>query len=317
MEDGFTLYTENAGMASVREAISRRMKRDYNVNVPINRILVSAGAVSALNLALLSIVEIGEGVLLPDPAYPNYESLIRMQGAIPVFYRTKAENDFLPDVSDIEKRITPFTKEIIINSPSNPTGAVFTEEKSQQILQLAKEHELYIISDELYDELIYEGKHISPLSADPSMKDHIISIFGFSKVYAMTGWRLAYAIVPERLWGVMCKLQEPVTTCAPSISQKAGEAALDGSKDFVKEMLDIYKQHRDIACDLLKQYHMDFITPKGSFYIPIDIACTGMSAKEFAMGLLMKQKIVAAPCDTFGPSGKSLIRICFAGDIEQ
>ncbi|MBB6448651.1 aspartate aminotransferase/aminotransferase [Geomicrobium halophilum] len=293
------------------------MKRDYNVNVPINRILVSAGAVSALNLALLSIVEIGEGVLLPDPAYPNYESLIRMQGAIPVFYRTKAENDFLPDVSDIEKRITPFTKEIIINSPSNPTGAVFTEEKSQQILQLAKEHELYIISDELYDELIYEGKHISPLSADPSMKDHIISIFGFSKVYAMTGWRLAYAIVPERLWGVMCKLQEPVTTCAPSISQKAGEAALDGSKDFVKEMLDIYKQHRDIACDLLKQYHMDFITPKGSFYIPIDIACTGMSAKEFAMGLLMKQKIVAAPCDTFGPSGKSLIRICFAGDIEQ
>ncbi|MCM3760596.1 pyridoxal phosphate-dependent aminotransferase [Alkalihalobacillus oceani] len=317
MDEGFTHYTSNAGLVSVREAISRKMKREFDVNVPINRIIVTAGAVSALNISLLSLVESGEEVLIPDPGYPNYESLIRIQGSVPVFYPTKQENDFLPTVSDIESVITPATKAIIVNSPSNPTGAVFSEKKWKDILDLAKKHELYIISDEIYDGIIYEGSHISPLAVNPAMEDQIISIFGFSKVYAMTGWRLAYAIVPEKLFSLMGKLQEPITTCASSISQKAGEAALNGPQKFVDEMREVYRQSRDVACELLALYNFNYVKPKGAFYIPIDISTTKLNAKEFTLQLLHSEKVMVGSCDTFGPSGSNIIRICFAGDVEE
>jgi len=317
MKEGYTHYTANAGFLSFREAIARRMRRDYDLEIPTNRIIVTAGAVAALNISLLSLVEIGEEVLLPDPTYPNYNSLIRLQGATPVYYPTKADNSFLPDIEDIEKLITPYTKVMIVNSPSNPTGAVFTEEKWVEILQFAEKHDLYIISDELYDKIIFEGKHISPLSVTPRAHERVISIYGFSKVYAMTGWRLAYAIVPEHLYSLMCKLQEPITTCASSISQKAGEAALDGPQDFVYEWREKYREKRDLACGILENYNMDFIKPKGAFYIYIDISASKMAAKQFALTLLKSEKVVVAPCGAFGPTGDQFIRVCFAGDVGQ
>ncbi|MBP1931216.1 pyridoxal phosphate-dependent aminotransferase [Ammoniphilus resinae] len=314
MEEGYTHYTSNAGLLSLREAISRRMERDYQVQVGTERIIITAGAVAALNLALLSLVEVGEEVLIPDPTYPNYESLVRMQGAIPVYYPTNAADGYLPDLQALEDRITPYTKAMIINSPSNPTGAVFTKEVWLGVLELAKKHDIYLISDEIYDELIYEGEHICPLSLAPELEDRIISIFGFSKAYAMTGWRLAYALVPENLFNLMCKLQEPVTTCASSISQKAGEAALDGSSEFVTTMRKEYREKRDAACDILDRYEIDYNKPKGAFYILIDISKTGVTARDFAIQLLKQEKVAVAPCGVFGPSGKHLIRVCFAGD---
>jgi aspartate aminotransferase/aminotransferase len=314
MNQGFTHYTVNAGLPSLREAISRRMKRDYVLDIPINRIVVTAGAVSALNLCLLSIVEAGEEVLIPNPVYPNYEALVRMQGAVPVYYSTKADNDYIPLVEEIESLITPLTKAIIVNSPNNPTGAVYPKAVWEELLSLATKYDLFIISDEIYDSIIFEGEHICPLALDPQMHDLVISIFGFSKVYAMTGWRLAYAIVPESLFSLMCKLQEPVTTCASSISQKAGEAALDGPQDFVGEMREIYRRKRDLSCQILREVQIPFTVPKGTFYIPIQISNTGMLAQDFAIDLLMDKQVMVAPCGTFGPGGKYLIRICFAGD---
>lgn len=220
-------------------------------------------------------------VLISDLSYPNYESLIRIQGASPVYYPTKSVHKFLPDISEIERRITPFKKAIIINSPGNPTGVVYTKEKWLEIIHLAEKYDLYIISDEIYDELVYESEHIPPLTLSLQSHDRMISIFGFSKVYAMTGWRLAYMVVPKHLFSLMCKLQEPINTCPSSISQKTGEAALDGPQDFVSECLKIYRKQRDISCELLSKYEMNFITPKGSIYIPIKISETNMLAKAF------------------------------------
>jgi aspartate aminotransferase/aminotransferase len=317
MQEGYTRYTANAGLTSLREAIARSMRRDYRVDVPIDRIVVTAGAVSAINIALLALVDIGEEVLIPDPGYPNYEALVRMQGAHPVHYPTRAEHEYVPAAADLERLITPFTKAIIVNTPSNPTGAVFRMEHWKALLDLVKKYGLYLISDELYDGIVYEGTHISPLSVDPGLHDQIISIRGFSKVYAMTGWRLAYAIVPEKLFPLMCKLQEPVTTCASSISQKAGEAALDGPQTFVEEMREVYRANRDKACAVLDRYGMHYVKPKGAFYIPIDIGDTGLDAKSFAMELLTKHRVMVAPCNSFGPSGNRLIRICFAGDAAE
>jgi aspartate/methionine/tyrosine aminotransferase len=317
MEEGFTHYTSNAGFVSLREAISRRMKRDFGLEIPLDRIVVTSGAVAALNLALLSLVEAGEEVLLPDPTYPNYESLVRMQGAVPVYYPTQPDQGYIPRVEDMEKLVTPATKAIVINSPSNPTGAVFDPLTWKGILDLAKRHGLYIISDEIYDELIYEGEHVCPLTLDPEMHDQVVSIFGFSKAYAMTGWRLAYAIVPEKLFPIMCKLAEPTTTCASSVSQKAGEAALDGPSDFVREMRDEYRTRRDMACNILDDHQVPYNKPKGAFYVLIDVKETGVEAREFAIQLLHQEKVVVAPCGVFGPSGKYLIRVCFAGKPEE
>jgi aspartate/methionine/tyrosine aminotransferase len=314
MEEGYTHYTTNAGLPSLREAIARRMKRDYGVDIPIHRIVVTPGAVTALHLALLAVVEAGEEVLLPDPTYPNYDAMARIQGAVPVYYPMRKENQFIPDVAEIEKLITPATKVLLINSPGNPTGAVFPEETWRELLNLAKKYDLYLVSDEIYDELVYEQKHICPLSLDEDLHDRIISIFGFSKVYAMTGWRLAYAIVPEHLFALLCKLQEPITTCASSISQKAGEAALDGPQDFVVQMQAVYRNQRDLACLILETYDLDFVKPDGAFYIMVDISSLGMEAREFAIELLNAEKVIVAPCGSFGPSGRDFIRICFAGD---
>ncbi|WP_274651120.1 pyridoxal phosphate-dependent aminotransferase [Paenibacillus humicola] len=317
MSEGYTHYTANAGLPSLREAISRRMRRDYRLDIPINRIVVTAGAVSALHLSLLALVEAGEEVLIPNPVYPNYEALVRMQGAVPVYYSTKEENGYLPVIEEIESLITPLTKAVIVNSPNNPTGTVYPKEVWEQLLSLARTYDLYILSDEIYDGLVFEGEHICPLALDPQLHDRVISIFGFSKVYAMTGWRLAYAIVPESLFPLICKLQEPVTTCASSISQKAGEAALDGPQDFVDEMRELYRRKRDLSCRLLKETNIPFTVPKGTFYIPINVQASGMTAQEFAVELLKSNRVMVAPCGSFGPGGEYLVRVCFAGDEKQ
>lgn len=314
MRQGFTHYTANAGLPSLREAISRRMKRDYRLDIPIDRIVVTAGAVSALHLCLQALVEAGEEVLIPNPVYPNYEALVRMQGAHPVYYATNKENGYLPRAEEIEPFITPSTKAIIVNSPNNPTGAVYPRHVWEQLLALAKARDLFVISDEIYDGLIFEGEHICPLAVEPKLEDRVISIFGFSKGYAMTGWRLGYAVVPTALFPLLCKLQEPVTTCASSISQKAGEAALDGPQDFIAEMREIYRRRRDLSCRMLRQAGVPFTVPKGTFYIPVDVSPTGMPAQDFALELLREKHVMVAPCGTFGPAGTYLIRICFAGD---
>lgn len=319
VQDNFSQYTANAGIPSLRKAIVNRMHSKYDVEIGLNNVIVSPGAVAALNIVLLSIVDVGEEVLIPDPSYPNYDSLIRIQNAIPKYYPTDPNNEYLPELDKIEDLITEKTKAIIVNSPNNPTGAVFEKNTYKKLIEIARKRNIYLISDEIYDELIYDKEHICALSVDPSYNEFIISVFGFSKTFAMTGWRLGYAIIPDHLYSIATKLQEPITTCASSISQKAGEAALNSplADDFVKDMNVLYKMKRDLACELLEAYGMKFVKPNGAFYIIIDISETNIDSMTFAKSLLMERKVAVAPCSTFGPSGEKKIRICFVGDQEK
>nr|WP_309100001.1 aminotransferase class I/II-fold pyridoxal phosphate-dependent enzyme [Fredinandcohnia onubensis] len=316
IQNNLTRYTANAGFPSLRQAIMNRMKTKYDVELNMKNIIVTPGAVAAINIALLSIVDNGEEVLIPDPCYPNYDALIRLQNAVPKYYPTDPQNEYLPNVEKLKEQISDKTRAILLNSPNNPTGAVIPKEMYQEIIDVAKEKNIYIISDEIYDELIYDREHISALSVDLDYNDHIIAIYGFSKSFAMTGWRLGYAIIPEHLYGITTKLQEPITTCASSVSQKAGEAALNSpfADKFVEETREIYKKKRDMACELLSKYQMNFVKPNGAFYIVIDISKTNMNSMDFAKRLLLEEKVAVAPCTTFGPSGEKMIRVCFAGD---
>lgn len=316
IQNDFTRYTSNAGYTTLRQAIINRFKTKYDLEYNLNNIIVTPGAVAAINILLLSIVDEGEEVLIPDPSYPNYDALIKIQNAKTVYYSTDANNKYLPDVNSIKDKITDKTKVIILNSPNNPTGAVIPKALYKQIIDIAKERDIYIISDEIYEDLTYGVEHTTALSIDSNYSDRVIGIFGFSKSFAMTGWRLGYAIIPESLFEVTTKLQEPITTCASSISQKAGEAALTSllAQEFIDDSRKLYENKRDLACSLLSKFNLDFVKPDGAFYIVVDISKTKMNSLEFAKELLKDRKVAVAPCNTFGPSGESKIRICFAGE---
>jgi aspartate aminotransferase/aminotransferase len=206
MNDGFTHYTPNAGLLSLREAISGHLERQYALRVKADQIVVTAGAVNALAATVLSLVESGEEVLIPDPGWPNYEQIILSQESIPKRYKLSPDAGFVPDMADLERAVTPNTKAIIINSPGNPTGGVLREENIKELLAFASRHDLYVISDEVYDGIVFEEKHISPLSYDT--EGRVISVFGFSKNYAMTGWRVGYAVAPQRIAAIISKVLE-------------------------------------------------------------------------------------------------------------
>lgn len=314
MISGQTHYTANAGLPSLRAAVAQRMNRKYQLQIDPKRVIITTGAVSALHTILLTLLDIGEEVLIPDPGYPNYEGMVYLQHAQPVYYATDASQHFIPDLQDIEHKITPMTKAIIVNSPNNPTGAVYSEDVWRSLLEIAERHDLFMISDEIYDELIYEGEACCPLAVRPDLADRIISINGFSKGYAMTGWRLGYMIIPEYLYELVCKLLEPTTTCAAEFTQKAGEVALQSDPQELKQAALQYKNKRDITCDILAQYDIPYSRPQGAFYIMADISATGLDSEPFAFGLLHAQHVIVAPGEGFGPAGKKLIRICFAGN---
>ncbi len=317
MEQGYTHYTSNAGLPELREAIAGRMKRKYDIDVSPARIVVTSGAVSALHTILLALVDSGEEVLIPDPGYPNYEGMLIMQQAEPVYYKTDAAQHYIPDMQDIEAKITPATKAIIVNSPCNPTGAVYAWQVWEELLKLAERHDLFIISDEIYDELVYEGEVCSPLQVRPDLAHRIVSVNGFSKGYAMTGWRLGYMIVPEELIELTWKLLEPTTTCAAEFTQKAGIAALTGDQTHIEEERLRYKLKRDRACALLTRYGIPHSRPQGAFYIMADISATGRTSEPFALELLHRHRVIVAPGEGFGPAGLYSVRICFAGKLEQ
>lgn len=316
MAAGYTHYTSNAGLPSLREAIVTRMQRKYGIEIDPGRVVVTTGAVSALHAILLALVDVGEEVLIPDPGYPNYEGMLFMQNAEPVYYATRAEDGYVPDLQDMESKITSATKAIIVNSPCNPTGAVYPRQVWQELLALAERHDLFVISDEIYDELVYDGEVCCPLEVRPDLAHRIVSVNGFSKGYAMTGWRLGYMIVPEELTELVWKLLEPTTTCAAEFTQKAGEAALNGDQSHVEAERLRYKAKRDRACELLEQYGIPHSRPQGAFYIMADISATGMTSEPFAFGLLHEEKVIVAPGEGFGPAGLHRVRICFAGSVE-
>ncbi len=227
---GFTKYTPNAGVSSLREAIVDKLRKCNGIEASIDNVTVTAGGVCAIATSLLALTEPGEEILIPELSWPDYDMIIAVNGWKPRRYPLLKENGFLPDLDALRRLINDRTKVLMVNSPSNPTGAVFPREIQQGMLEIAKEHDLYLLSDETYDQIVFDGEHVSPAVFDEDGR--VLTVFSFSKVYAMTGWRVGYVVASEEIARLITELQEPYVSCASSISQKAAEAALKGPQGY-------------------------------------------------------------------------------------
>jgi aspartate/methionine/tyrosine aminotransferase len=308
--EGFTKYTPNRGTLSLRQALVEKLRTDNGIDVSIENVVVTLGGVGGITSAAMVTVEAGDEVLMPDPGWPNYESACMLIGGIPRKYPLDPCMGFLPDLSALEGLVTERTKMLLINSPCNPTGAVFPRETIEALLHFASRHDLYLLSDEVYEHIIFEGEHTSPARLDHDGR--VISCFSFSKTYAMTGWRIGYVAASKEIAEVITKLQEPLISCVSGIAQKAGEAALLGPQDCVARMCQSYKKRRDTAVNILQSSNLLTSIPQGAFYILLDISSTGLESYVFAKALLKEQGVAVAPGGAFGEVGKNYVRVSLA-----
>lgn len=310
IQEGFTGYTSARGIPELQEAICCKLWERNNVKASAQNITVCPGAVTALDSTVMALVEQGDEVLIPDPAWHNPKAMIGFLGATPIPYVLKPSTGFLPDLGELERLISNRTKAIVINTPANPTGGVFPRELLADVYALARKHDLYVISDEIYEEFVFDGKHFSIKSIDED--ERVISIFGLSKSHAMTGWRLGYAIAPVPVSEVITKLQEALVSCASSISQRAAVEALRGPYDEVEKMRQAYKRRRDIALDVLRGYGLYEYTPSGAFYLMVNVSRLGDDASLIAKQLLTETKVATAPGTAFGSSMRQYVRVSLA-----
>jgi aspartate aminotransferase/aminotransferase len=306
---GFTRYTPNAGLRSLRELIAARAGRAGGPPVDADRIVVTVGAVGALFTAVMAVVDAGDEVLVPDPGWPNYESIVHLAGARPVRFTLAPERGFLPDLDELAAKITPATRALMLNTPGNPSGAVFPEAIMKGLAALAARHGLYVISDEIYEDLVFDGRHVS--IAGLGIDDQAFVVSGFSKSYAMTGWRLGWVVCPPHLAGIAATLQEPITSCASGLVQKGGEAALRGPQDCVDRLRAVYRARRDIVIEALGPMGLLPVVPAGAFYALLDIGRTGQDSTSFAKSLLLAEGVAVVPGVTFGPSADRFVRIAY------
>lgn len=310
VREGATKYTATAGILSLRQLLVEKLATVNKIPAEPAHINVTVGGVGGIAAALLALLEEGDEVLAPDPAWPNYRLEMSYSPAKLIYYPLYAARDFAPDPAELESLITPRTKLLIINSPCNPTGAVFTRQVVEDIVQLCQKYDLYLLSDECYDEIVFEGEHVSPASF---WRDgHVISAFTFSKTYAMTGYRVGYIVTNAQLADSINKVLEATMSCATSFAQKAAEAALTGPRDPVDAMLAAYRHRRDVVDGLLRNYGMWTSTPRGAFYAMADISRSGLDSRTFAFDLLERAKVAVAPGTAFGQVAQDMVRISLA-----
>jgi aspartate/methionine/tyrosine aminotransferase len=308
--NGFTRYTPNAGLESLRVRIVSKLDRQNGITATPANVVVTPGAVCALATAVLATVEPGDEVLLPDPGWPNYVSMVQLARGRPVVYELSREAGYAPDVAQLERLVTSRTKLLIVNSPSNPTGAVFSDELVRRIGQFARDHDLYVLSDEVYEAFTFDGPHIPMARYDPDGR--VISVFGFSKTFAMTGWRLGYAVAAEPVAAVITKLQEPLVSCSSSVAQKAAERALEIPATDLLMTKRKYADRRDRVVDLLGNANLLGCRPAGAFYAWVDLSAAGTDSYALARELLQEKRVAVAPGETFGAGGSGMVRISFA-----
>jgi aspartate/methionine/tyrosine aminotransferase len=306
---GWTKYSPNSGVPALRQMIAERSARRWGVEVGSNQVVVTTGAIGALYTAIVTVVDAGDEILIPDPGWPNYESIAHLIGATAVRYALPAENGFLPDPDEIASRITDRTKAILLNTPANPTGAVFPRALMARLVKIARERGLYLISDEIYEDIVFEREHVSVGSFGVGPNVFVIS--GFSKSFAMTGWRLGWLVCPPDLASVAIGLQEPLTSCASTISQKAGEAALGGPAECVAQFREMFRRRRDILKNVFDNSALLPMVPEGAFYALVDISRTGLRSLDFAKRFLLERKVATVPGITFGPSCDRFVRVAF------
>src|SRR5688500_4618581 len=306
---GTTKYTPNAGLPGIRAAVAERYTRKFGRPVTSAEVLVTAGAVNALAAIVAGIAEEGDEILIPDPGWPNYVSMIGLARTGPVRYPLRPENGYLPQIAEIEERITPRTKALIVNNPSNPTGAVFPEETVCALVELAKKHDLWLISDEVYEDLIFAGEHVPAARFDA---ERVITVSGVSKSYAMTGWRIGWAITNPELVALCGKIQEALVSCPPAISQAAAAAAVRGPQDAVEEMRAAYQRRRDLVREILEPVGLLPTIPEGAFYAMVDLRGAGVPSRDLSRMLLGEERVAAAPGSTFGDVAEGMVRISLA-----
>ena len=306
---GTTKYTPNAGLPGLRSAVAERYSARFGREVTPGEVLVTAGAVNALAAIVAAIAEDGDEILIPDPGWPNYVAMIELARVAPVRYRLEPEQGYRPDLATIEAQITPRTKAIIINNPSNPTGSVFDEATVRGLLDLARKHDLWLISDEVYEDLIFVGEHVPAARFD---SERVITISGVSKSYAMTGWRIGWAITNPELVALCGKIQEALVSCPSAPSQAAAEAAVRGPQEMVEEMRVAYQRRRDLVRDIFLPLGMLPAVPEGAFYALVDLRAAGIPSRDLSRMLLEEEHVAAAPGSTFGDVAEGMLRVSLA-----
>jgi aspartate aminotransferase len=313
---GFTRYTPNGGFASLRELLAERLRRVDGYEPHPDEVVVTPGGMNALFSIYLALLAPGDEALLPTPGFPNMDEMVRLLGGAPVFYELRRDEDYLPDPERLEALVTPRTKAIFVNSPSNPTGAVFPAELVERLVRLAERHDLFLIADEVYDELVLDRdrEHVAARRLDASGR--VVSVYSFSKVYAMTGWRVGYAVAAPALADLLRKLQEPEVSCPSAVSQKAAEAALVGPQEVIASMRDAYRARRDRVWKLVQERRLHAFRTQGTFYMLVDVSDAGLPSLDFALRLLSEWGVAVAPGEVFGPAGEGLVRISLAEEPE-
>ena len=317
LERGKTFYTSNAGLMELREAVAAYLKRRVNVSYnPVNEILITVGGSEAIDLALRAMINPGDEVLIPQPSYVSYLPCAILADAVPVTIDLKAENEFRLTKEELLEHITPKTKILVLPFPNNPTGAIMEQKDLGEIAEVVIEHDLYVISDEIYSELTYKEDHVS-IASLPGMKERTILINGFSKAFAMTGWRLGYACGPALIMEQMTKIHQFAIMCAPTNSQYAAVDALKNGDEDVKVMRDSYNQRRRYLMHRFEEMGLECFEPYGAFYVFPCIKEFGMTSEEFATKLLEEEKVAVVPGTAFGDCGEGFLRISYAYSLEN
>ncbi len=319
--DGETQYTPNRGLPALRREIALYLAGRFSVNYdPDKEIMVTVGASEAIDLALRACLRPGDEVILPDPGYVSYAPCVSFAGGTPVPVVTKAENEFRMTAEDVERAVTEKTRALIFPYPNNPTGAVMTREEMEKIARVAERHDLLVLADEIYIELTYAGEKLSFASL-PGMKERTVLINGFSKAFAMTGWRLGYACAPEAILYEMNKIHQYAIMCAPRQAQVAGIQALKKNRENGYEDVAVmhrsYDRRRRVMLDAFRSMGLDCFEPRGAFYCFPSVKSTGLTSEEFCTRLLKEHRVVCVPGDAFGKSGAGHIRCCYATDLNR
>lgn len=315
LEQGRTFYTSNQGLPELREEISKWNKRKYNLDYSKDEIIVTCGGSEAIDIALRACINPGDEVVILEPNYVCYEPDIIMAGGKPVIIKLKNENEFRLTPEELEAVITPKTKILLINYPNNPTGAIMTKKDLEKIASVIIKHDLLVISDEIYSELTYSGKHYS-IGALPEMRERTLTVNGFSKTFAMTGWRLGYVMGPKAIIDQVKKIHQFVVMSAPTISQYAGIEALRNGDGDVEKMKKEYDKRRKYLLKEFDRLGLPCFEPRGAFYIFPNISKYGTTSEEFATDLLEKEHVVVVPGTAFGESGEGFVRISYAYSLD-
>ena len=310
---GYVKYTLSRGTVELRALLAEKLRERNGLDAPPERIVVTSGGTTGVYATLAALLDPGDGVLLPDPGWPSYEMAATLLGARPLRYRLLPEQGYDPDLEHLES-LAPGARVLILNTPGNPTGAVLDRDVLERLLAIAQRHDLTVLSDEVYEDVVFDAEHVSVGSlGDPG---RVVTVFSFSKSYAMTGWRVGYVAAPAEVAEAVVKVQEAIVACPSWTGQKAAVAALTGPRGPVLAMRDAYRARRDVAVEALGRHGLLVAVPRGAFYTMVDVSGLAGDTYEIARRLLVEQRVAVAPGETFGPNGVGTVRLSLASSDE-